>query len=101
MNTLVDQETSLTEMVDSFVNYKLSKCMSKFDNAVQKMKSQIVCDSDMIMAGLIEPTYLISSIQDKLILQHRYLIEPFRQTYALSELKNAIVDKLSLTPDYS
>jgi hypothetical protein len=78
MNTLVDQETSLTQMVDGFVSYKLSKCRSKFDYAVQKMKGQIVCDSDMIMAGLFEPTYLISSIQDKLLSQHRYLIEPFR-----------------------
>lgn len=65
-------------MVDGFVSYKLSRARSKFDHAVRKMKGEVICDSDIIMAGLYEPTYLISTLHDKLISQHRYLLEPFR-----------------------
>ncbi|TNV84945.1 hypothetical protein FGO68_gene6042 [Halteria grandinella] len=71
MNKLTDQETSLTDMVDGFVSYKLSRYRNKFDLAVRKMKGQVVCDSDIIMADLLEPTYFINSIQDKIMSQHR------------------------------
>jgi hypothetical protein len=47
------------------------------------------------MADLLEPTYFIYSLQDKLLSQHRYLVEPFRQTYVFSEIKNAITERLS------
>lgn len=84
-------------MVDDFFSYKFSRYRNKLDLAVKKMKGQVVCDSDIIMADLLEPQYFINSLQDKLLSNHKYMVEPFRQTYALKEIKNAITDRLSFS----
>ena len=101
MDKLIDNETSLGDMVDGFFSYKMNRYKNKIDIAMKKMRGQVVCDSDIIMADLLEPQYFINSLQDKLISQHSYIIEPFRSTYALRELKNAIVDKFSIGSDFS
>jgi hypothetical protein len=90
MSSLVDEQTSITDMVDGFVSYKINRYRTKLDHAVKRMRGEVVCDSDIIMADLLEPQYLVNSIQDKIIAQHKYIVEPFRQTYAIKEIKNVI-----------
>jgi len=67
MSSLLDEQTSITDMVDGFVSYKINRYRTKLDHAVKRMKGEVVCDSDIIMADLLEPQYLFNSIQDKII----------------------------------
>ena len=67
MSSLLDEQTSITDMVDGFVSYKINRYRAKLDHAVKRMKGEMVCDSDIIMADLLEPQYLVNSIQDKII----------------------------------
>lgn len=55
MNKLVDSDTSISDMVDGFVSYKINRYKAKLDIAVKKMRGQVVCDSDIIMTDLLEP----------------------------------------------
>ena len=65
------------------------------------MRRETVCDSDIIMADLLEPQFFINSLQDKIMQQHRYFTEPFRHGYAIRELTNALTERLSFGSDYS
>ncbi|CDW84414.1 UNKNOWN [Stylonychia lemnae] len=96
MSKLNDQNTSIHESIDGFVNYKINRYKNKLVGAVKKMKGDIVCDSEIINDDQLETQFFVNSIQNKLIGSHNYLLEPFKQTYVLKELKNVIVDKLSL-----
>ena len=52
-----------------------------------------MCDSDIIMADLLEPQYFINMI---------YITKPFKQTYAIKEIKNVLAERFSLGgSDYS
>lgn len=62
MDKMFDKSTSITEMVDGYFNYKFNRYKNKIEVAVKKIKGEVVCDSDIIMADLMEPSYLINSI---------------------------------------
>lgn len=57
-----DRETPITELVDDFFSYKVNKVKRKIDNAVRRFKGDVVCSSDIIMADLLEPQFLMDSI---------------------------------------
>ena len=102
MDRMCSEESSIGDVLGGFVHYKINWYKNKIDVGVKRMRGETVCDSDIIMADLLEPQYFINSLQDKLISSHRYITEPFKQTYAIKEIKNAITDRLSLgTSDFS
>lgn len=55
MQQLVDSDTSLSDMVDGYVSYKLNSYKTKLDFAMKRMTGQVVCDSDIIMPEEIHP----------------------------------------------
>lgn len=75
--------------------------MTRIEHAVRKFKGDVVCDSETINEDLMETQFFVNSISDKIIDSNSYLLEPFKHTYVLRELKNVITDRFSLTPDYS
>ena len=78
MDKLVDSNTSISDMVDGFFSYKINRYKNKLDFAFKRISGQMVCDSDIIMADLLEPQYFMNSLQDKFFNQHSYIVEPFR-----------------------
>jgi hypothetical protein len=42
-------------MVDGYLNYKINRYKNKLEVAVKKIKGEVVCDSDIINADLLEP----------------------------------------------
>ena len=101
MSKLNDKNTTIQESLDGFVNYKINRYKNKIAGAVKKIKGETLCDSAIINEDNFETQFLVNSISDKIIGRQNYLLEPFRQTYVLKELKNVIVDKLSLGGDAS
>jgi inhibitor of KinA sporulation pathway (predicted exonuclease) len=102
MQKLIDDDTSLSDMIDGFFSYKVNKYINKADNAFKRMRGEVVCESDIIMADLLEPQYFINSLSDKIMARHSYLTQPFKQTYAIKEIKNALTERLSFGgADYS
>jgi hypothetical protein len=67
------------------------------------MRREAVCDSDIIMADLLEPQFLFNTLHEKIVSQnYRYITEPFKQTYAIKELKNLFTERLNFrSSDYS
>jgi hypothetical protein len=78
MDRMCSDESSIGDVLGGFVHYKINWYRNKIDVGVKKMRGEIVCDSDIIMADLLEPQYFINSIQDKLLQSHRYITEPFK-----------------------
>lgn len=62
MDKLVDTDTSISDMVDGVFSYKFNRYRNKLDIAMKRLRGQVVCDSDIIMADLLEPQYLFNSI---------------------------------------
>ena len=46
------------------------------------------------MEDMLEPQYLFNSLSDKILETNSYFIEPFRQSYAIKELKNVLTERL-------
>lgn len=42
-------------MVDAFFSYKFNRFVNKIDVSVKKMRGEVVCDSEIINADLLEP----------------------------------------------
>lgn len=55
MDKMFDKSSSLGEVVDGFVSYKINKYKSWMDNTVKKFRGELACESDIIMADLLEP----------------------------------------------
>jgi hypothetical protein len=62
MDMMLDKSSSISDMVDAFVSYKLNRFKTKVDVAFKKIRGEVVCDSDVIMTDLLEPSYLINRI---------------------------------------
>ncbi len=67
MDKMVDSDTTITDIVDGFFQYKINRYKNRIDLAMKRMRGQTVCDSDIIMADLLEPQYFINSIHDKIV----------------------------------
>ena len=79
-------------MIDSFVSYKFNRYKTKLESAVKRMKGEMICDSELVTQDLLEPQVLVNSLSEKVINNHSYLLDPFKYTYALKEIKNVITD---------
>ena len=101
MSRMNQKDSSATEIIDGFVNYKLNRYKSKLDNVVKKIKGEVVCNSDIIMEDILEPQYLVNALSDKILDRHSFLLHPFKHTYPLNEIKHAITDRLSMPTDQS
>ena len=101
MDKMVDHQSSVSDIIDGFFQYKINRYRNRLDLAFRKMRRETVCDSDIIMADLLEPQFFINSLQDKIMQQHRYITEPFKHGYAIRELTNAITERFSFGTDYS
>jgi hypothetical protein len=55
MDKMFAEESSIQEIVDGFVSYKFNRYKNKLEFAVKRMRGQAVCESDIIMADLLEP----------------------------------------------
>jgi hypothetical protein len=55
MDKMFDKSTTIPELVDGFFSYKLNRYKNRFEVAVKKIKGEVICDSDIIMADLLEP----------------------------------------------
>lgn len=55
MDRMCSDESSIGDVLGGFVNYKINWYRNKIDVGVKKMRGEIVCDSDIIMADLLEP----------------------------------------------
>jgi len=53
------------------------------------------------MGDLIENQFVFNSLSEKIINNHNFLIEPFRQSYPLREIKTMLVNKFSARQDHS
>ena len=62
MDKMTSDETSIGDMLGGFVQYKINWYRNRIDMGVKKMRGEVVCDSDIIMADLLEPQYLINSL---------------------------------------
>jgi hypothetical protein len=78
MDRMCSEETTIGDVLGGFVNYKINWYRNKIDVGVKKMRGEVVCDSDIIMADLLEPQYIINSLQDKLLSSRKYITEPFK-----------------------
>jgi len=78
MDRMCSDETTIGDVLGGFVNYKINWYRNKIDVGVKKMRGEVVCDSDIIMADLLEPQYIINSLQDKLLSSRKYITEPFK-----------------------
>jgi hypothetical protein len=78
MDRMCSDETTIGDVLGGFVNYKINWYRNKIDVGVKKMRGEVVCDSDIIMADLLEPQYIINSLQDKLLFSRKYITEPFK-----------------------
>ena len=43
-----EKETSVTEIIDGFVNYKLNRYKTRLDTVVRKIKGEVICDSEIL-----------------------------------------------------
>jgi hypothetical protein len=55
MDRMCSEETTIGDVLGGFVNYKINWYRNKIDVGVKKMRGEVVCDSDIIMADLLEP----------------------------------------------
>lgn len=101
MTKMNQKDSSVTEIIDGFVNYKINRYKSKLDTVVRRIKGEVICDSDIIQEDQLQPQYVVHAISDKILDRHNFLLYPFKHTYPLHELKNAIADRISLGGDRS
>lgn len=84
MSRMGEKESTVTEIIDGFVNYKLNRYKNKLDTVVRKIKGEVVCDSEIIMEDLLDPQYLVNAVSDKIMDRHSYLLSPFKHTYSIA-----------------
>ena len=64
MDKMADSHTSVAEIVDGYVNYKINRYRTKIDMAFKKLRGEVVCDSDIIMQDLLEPQFFVNSVSE-------------------------------------
>jgi hypothetical protein len=55
MDKMFDKSSSIGDMVDGYFSYKFNRYKNKIEYAVKKIRGEVICDSDIIMADLMEP----------------------------------------------
>lgn len=84
MDKMLDKDASITELVDGYFNYKINRYKNYMDFTFKRIKGEFLglgeelseglqgkySGSDIIMADILEPQFLINSIQDKIIGSH-------------------------------
>jgi hypothetical protein len=55
MDKMADTQSSVSDIIDGYFQYKINRYRNRLDLAFRKMRQEQVCDSDIIMADLLEP----------------------------------------------
>lgn len=64
---LNNKETPAQEMIDSFLIYKFNRYKTKMEQAVKKIKGEMVIESELITTDLLDSQVLINSLSEKVI----------------------------------
>lgn len=80
MKKLEDTDTSISEMFESFLGYKINRYKNVLDRAVRKMKGEVTCESEILTEDCLTPQYLFNSVTDRILQKsyHSFLLEPFK-----------------------
>jgi len=63
----MDKDTSVPEVIDELVSYKINRYSDKIERCFKKLKGEGYCDSEIINYDVVDPQIVVNSLTDKII----------------------------------